>query len=1306
MKRKLLSVFLAFCMTLTLVPTAFAVDTDTHGVTPAILSDPTSGVDSSYLYSEDSYKVTVTEAEQAAGYDYTVAISATGLKAHANTSKLIAYWCGFAVAAPESISGEGEDTQESKPAKMKVASAATLEELKTAWDEATVGDLQEAVADGNPGFATYLNAGSDTLKNSGRYYELQWADGEGALLGEPTIYKADLSGVTLAQDDTISAANLADKDGNPSGNLCSDYSVSSERVLDTNYGGYYTKVSVKATDLVKHTNGSGKEGYWVGFAVTAPAGAKNMKYGFASDYQSLALGKDATSLEANVAGEASGIAFYADVGSETPKTWCKVQWLDENSKAISTAVYQMDLSGVTTKAQGDTSDVLPAILADKDGEKNLYSKFELSAKQGQGRIEVVFDVDGLKEHTNANGKKGYWVGFALPAPEGAQKVKYAFAETQKDLTLGEASALEANVTTDGKSGIAFYADAGDSASKTWAMVQWVGQDGKEIGEAVTYHMDLSQVDMVIDGIKPATQHDTSGAIADSYLCDKGTYAVYVSKVFANSYYDVQLSAKNVLPHQNGDDPSTKGAWVGFALPAPDKATYFKYAFGTSIGNDAQANAVETIFPGETGVAVYLDASKAENNNSYFTVQWLTAETDGTTLGTYTYKVDLSGVTVDKTPVTFTGAAVQEKEGDNYVGSPSIQATVDNTKHTITLSGLAAADASASLKLLCPTSAGGQLSKELTLTYTEGKFALSGNATISLLGTTYSIVLGELTALAENVEVAVGGAATEVGSGISADDKSAVTTALGKTDVKDATVAVAQAATQQITTVVNSLNTTKLLEKANTGETGSPYDTIQVQTYLSITATSYDSTASDKAFVLEITPMYKVVAVDSNDSGKDAYDLKISGQLTNVSPGPVSITVGIPDGFVTNAESPVYVHHAKNAYTHVYKATVTGNAENGFTAEFTNPDGFSTFTLKTSAAASITDANGQETYYATLQNAVDAVANGGTIKLLANGSATVSKKISFTIDRGSFKATITAGSGYEMTQNGNTYTFTQKTGGGGSSGGGGGGGGGGAAVTTYTLTFDTNGGTAIAKVTKNKGTTINLSDYTTTRDGYTFAGWYADEGLTDQVASITLNANKTVYAKWTENVPVEPDPTVPFTDVNEGDWFYDAVSYVYENGMMNGVSENSFAPNATTSRAMIVTILYRLENEPAVSGSSFTDVASGQWYTNAVAWAAENGIVNGVTATTFAPNSAITREQMAAILYRYAAWKGCDVSGRVDLSGHTDAASVSAYATEAMAWANAEGLITGVTNTTLRPAGSAVRAQAATILMRLCENVLA
>ena len=269
--------------------------------------------------------------------------------------------------------------------------------------------------------------------------------------------------------------------------------------------------------------------------------------------------------------------------------------------------------------------------------------------------------------------------------------------------------------------------------------------------------------------------------------------------------------------------------------------------------------------------------------------------------------------------------------------------------------------------------------------------------------------------------------------------------------------------------------------------------------------------------------------------------------------------------------------------------------------------------------------------------------------------------------------------------------------------GGGGGGGGSVTTKYTLTFDTNGGSAIAKVTKEKGTTVDLEQYVPTREGYTFAGWYSDEALTQKVTSVKLNANTTVYAKWTENAVT---PTLPFTDVKSGDWFYEAVQYVYDKGMMTGVSADRFAPASTTTRGMIVTILYRLENEPAVSGgSAFTDVESGAWYADAVAWAAANDIVNGTSATTFAPNSPITREQMAAILYRYAAYKGYDVSQKADLSGYTDAASISGYAKDALAWANAQKLITGVTDTTLNPQGSATRAQVATILMRLCETVV-
>lgn len=188
-----------------------------------------------------------------------------------------------------------------------------------------------------------------------------------------------------------------------------------------------------------------------------------------------------------------------------------------------------------------------------------------------------------------------------------------------------------------------------------------------------------------------------------------------------------------------------------------------------------------------------------------------------------------------------------------------------------------------------------------------------------------------------------------------------------------------------------------------------------------------------------------------------------------------------------------------------------------------------------------------------------------------------------------------------------------------------------------------------------------------------------------------------------NVPLAD--AMPFVDVVGEDWFYDSVQYAYLKGMMNGVTETEFAPGISTTRGMITTILYRLEGEPEAGSSEFTDVEDGQYYAKAVAWAAANGIVTGYGDGTFGPNNSIVREQMAAILYRYAEYKGYDISARTDLSAYTDAAQISAYAVEAMQWAVAKGLLTGVTEQTLEANGNAVRAQIAAILNRFCENIV-
>ena len=182
-----------------------------------------------------------------------------------------------------------------------------------------------------------------------------------------------------------------------------------------------------------------------------------------------------------------------------------------------------------------------------------------------------------------------------------------------------------------------------------------------------------------------------------------------------------------------------------------------------------------------------------------------------------------------------------------------------------------------------------------------------------------------------------------------------------------------------------------------------------------------------------------------------------------------------------------------------------------------------------------------------------------------------------------------------------------------------------------------------------------------------------------------------------------EAALPFSDVNDDDWFFDVVRYVYEQGLMTGTSDREFSPNLTTTRGMIVSILNRLENGPTAEAAGFTDVADGDWYAEAVNWAAREGIVAGYEDNTFRPNDPITREQLAAMLMNYAAWKGEDVSARADLSGYNDAASVSSWAAETVQWAVADGLISGMPGNLLEPQGSATRAQVAAILQRFLSD---
>ena len=177
--------------------------------------------------------------------------------------------------------------------------------------------------------------------------------------------------------------------------------------------------------------------------------------------------------------------------------------------------------------------------------------------------------------------------------------------------------------------------------------------------------------------------------------------------------------------------------------------------------------------------------------------------------------------------------------------------------------------------------------------------------------------------------------------------------------------------------------------------------------------------------------------------------------------------------------------------------------------------------------------------------------------------------------------------------------------------------------------------------------------------------------------------------------------LPFTDVHPDDWFFDPVAWVYSQGLMTGTSATTFAPNTTTTRGMIVAILHRLEDVPTAEAADFTDVASDAWYADAVNWAASAGIAAGFEDGSFRPNDAITREQLAAILYNYATYKGMDVSARADLSRYSD--QPSAWASDVVSWAVGEGLLYGVSDDILAPQGGATRAQVAAILERFLED---
>lgn len=272
----------------------------------------------------------------------------------------------------------------------------------------------------------------------------------------------------------------------------------------------------------------------------------------------------------------------------------------------------------------------------------------------------------------------------------------------------------------------------------------------------------------------------------------------------------------------------------------------------------------------------------------------------------------------------------------------------------------------------------------------------------------------------------------------------------------------------------------------------------------------------------------------------------------------------------------------------------------------------------------------------------------------------------------------------------------------------GGGGGGSrkpSVTYYTLHFETNGGSAITDMREANNTRISLTKYVPTRHGHTFIGWYSDQSLTNQISEVSLTKNMTIYAGW--RADENPDIVVnPFTDVSEKDWFYNDAMFVYKNGLMLGTSKTLFSPHGTVTRGMMATILWRMEGSLAPKDeNSFTDVEAGMWYADAVTWTTENGIFAGYSKDKFGPDDPITREQLTAIFYRYADYKGYKLTATENLDKFEDADKITDYAKMVMQWAVGNGLIKGKSENLLDPQGTATRAEISAMLHRFIEKAM-
>ena len=485
---------------------------------------------------------------------------------------------------------------------------------------------------------------------------------------------------------------------------------------------------------------------------------------------------------------------------------------------------------------------------------------------------------------------------------------------------------------------------------------------------------------------------------------------------------------------------------------------------------------------------------------------------------------------------------------------------------------------------------------------------------------------------------------------------------------------------------------ELVKNANEVAGNTADKKLYVQSALKVEPTAYD--AANKTLALEITPQYRVVA----STATTADEIKLDGNTKNAQvvqdyqtmdiTKATVVTMELPTGFAVADGDKLSIQHTKNGTVEYYTGTVTKKDDKFYLTFTTN--GFSPFVISVPAASI------GENVYPTLQAAADAAKSTDVISVKSGASHelnfTTTKSVKVKNDTGVAITVKFNGTNKDVAKDATetfSYTKPSSSSSGGSSSG----------KTTYKVTTSAvnNGGASASPSNAEKGATITITlspdkgyklDKLTVTDGSGKS--VSTVKKSDTVYTFTMPASAVTvgvsYAKADET----PSKTT-FNDVSANDWFASAVDYVTGKGMMNGTAANTFSPKANTTRGMLMTVLARHAGEDTTGGSV--------WYEKGMNWAKANGVSDGTN-----PQVNITREQLAAMLYRYAQNKKYDVSGAKSLDGYTDAQSVSSYAVPAIQWACGAGVMNGKSGSKLDPKGYATRAEVAAMLMRFCENV--